>query len=253
MMRTFTLIALLLFAGSLQAQLFKQKLFYPNTSTVTRKSLNGTGGKGFWTLEHLDNLGRPVARDYYRNKKLLQQDIYKYNGMNDLVEEVIAFDINDPKRKDTTRYEYVYDKGLITWQKQINGNKDSTIIQLVEKNGDSVLRYSSIAYHYAPDKKTTIQVEKRIVATFNKNRLVQLFTESMNKELGDVLVVYEYDENGLLQHRMTRGNTPEVVRLGSPGSPVAQYTYEYDEWGRLISYYSIVNDESILLASYEYK
>lgn len=252
-MRPFALIILLFFAGSLQAQLFKQKSFYPNTSIITRNSHNGTGGKGFRTLEHLDNLGRPVARDHYRKKKLLQQDIYKYNDMNDLVEEVVAFDINDPQRKDTTRYEYVYDKGLITWQKQVNGNKNSTITRLVEKKGDSVLRYSSTAYHYAPDKKTTIQVEKQIVATFYKNRLVQLFTESMNKELGNVLIVYDYDENGLLQHRMTRGNTPEVIRLGSPGSPVARYTYEYDEFGRLINYYSIVNDESILLASYEYK
>ena len=253
-LRIFTLISLLLLANNLKAQLFQQKSFYPNTSTITRKSFNGSGGQGFWALEHLDSLGRTIAKDYYRNKKLLQQDLYTYNEKNDLVKTVVAFDINNPKRRDTTTYEYVYTNGLISTQKQISSHKHLTIIKLEENIGDSILKYSSIAYTYVPDKKITITTEKQYIATMEKNRLVKLWSKGVNNELGEVTIRYEYDGAGKLQRRWTNGNTPAMIMLGSPGgNPIDEYTYRYDRHGRPTKFYSKVNGENILLASYNYK
>ncbi|MFD2918881.1 hypothetical protein ACFS6H_04105 [Terrimonas rubra] len=248
----FTFMSLLLITGVIRAQLFVQKSFYTNTTSIIRKSLNGFG-KGFWTMETLDSLGRVSAKDHYRNKKLLQQDRHFYNDQNDIVASITIFDINDPKRKDTTLYEYVYNNGLIVSQKMISPRKDSTITTLTENKGDSILSYHSIAYHYVPDKKITTKTEKRHDAILSNKRLVQLTSEGLNYEVGKVSVRFEYDKDGKLLRRFTEGQTPEVITLGSPGSPKGEFTYEYDRAGRLSKMYSIVEGKAILLAAYSYK
>lgn len=115
------------------------------------------------------------------------------------------------------------------------------------------MRYSSVAYTYVPDKKLTTQTEKRYVATFRNSRMVQLWSQGVDNGLGEVLIRYEYDGAGKLRRRWTKGNTPELIMLGSPGSPIGEYTYEYDGRGRLGRFYSKVNGENLLLATYGYK
>ena len=57
----------------------------------------------------------------------METTVYVYNDKNDIVAEIIAYDINHPDELDTTLYEYTYANEVIAFEKRVPASKDSAI------------------------------------------------------------------------------------------------------------------------------
>ena len=64
-------LIILIIPTVIKAQLFVDIQLIPNTTIIKGKYFNGSGGRGYWSLEYLDTNGRVIINKNYRKKKLL--------------------------------------------------------------------------------------------------------------------------------------------------------------------------------------
>src|SRR5690349_16700744 len=99
----FTLIALFCILSS-EGQIFRDSDLYYDAgiTSVKGKYFNGSGGKGCWTFDKVDSIGRTTERRSFRKAKLLQRTSYTYNSNNDATLIVYDNDPNNPYRIDSS-------------------------------------------------------------------------------------------------------------------------------------------------------
>lgn len=244
---------ILLWTVTSQAQLFVKKSFKKGLASVKGRYFNGTGGKGFWSLEKLDSSGRTIEKSRYRGKMLTERITYQYNHKNDVVSQINTFDINHPHVTDTGSYEYVYQNDLIVFEKYISPGKDSTTYTLVNNAGDSVLTYLERSYHYLADRAMMHPISETYVLTYQNSLLTRM---EITRRAGQKEIInFSYFANGNVKRRIVK-RIPEpgeeIVYMGGPGGDDQSYRYSYDRYGRIKKSYIIVNDKSYKVASYRY-
>lgn len=253
MKKTILTLTFLLCAFILKAQLFREVSLYPNTTGIHGKYFNGTGGRGYWTYEKVDAFGRIVERNSYKNKELLAKYLYQYNDKHDVTRYIYI--TNDLPRIDTTTYEYTYINNRIAFQKcTFSNNINSITYRLVANQGDSVLTYQELSYHYYPAKKTDTVFERTHILTYQDHLLVK--KEEIISDKEKVITCFEYYNNGKLKRRIiTREPKPEFesVYVGGPGSDDQSYRYTYDRAGRVKQQFTIVADKTYKQATYRYE
>lgn len=251
-----TILATLLLGSKLNAQLFVKQEVYPDISTVEARYYNGSGGGGYWSVSKLDTLGRTIEKGSYRKKELLARDKFVYNSNNDQLYYIVKYDINNPNRIDTiSNYEYKYEGGRIVYQKNTHSNRcDSTVIQLIENKGDTVLTYQDKTYYLRPKTNATEIYERIHILKYQKDLLVHKEKFDLNRKEKEI-TVFEYHPNGRLKRRkIQREPEPELkgVYVGGPGSDDEFYEYKFDKWGRVKAFYRIIGKEKYKIATYEY-
>lgn len=236
------------------AQIFMGKNFHPGITTVKGNFFSGTGGKGYWSVEQLDTLGRTIENSSFKKKTLLSKTIYTYNSQNDVVSETVIYDINNPGTQTTHTYQYVYENNKIALQKETYHNKDSVIYQLIENKGDSIFTYKCSSYYLA-SKNPRLPITTTYIFTYRDNLLVK--NEKMNEDGKHEITSMEYDPNGNLSHRLIE-RTPvsdtgvKQMYVGGPGSDDQYYSYIYDSAGRVKTKYTTVDGKRYKLAAYRY-
>lgn len=251
-----TILAILLLGSKLNAQLFVTQEIYPDISTVEGKYYNGSGGGGYWSVAKLDTLGRTIEKESYRKKELLARDKFVYNSNNDQLYYIVTYDINSPNRIDTiSNYEYKYQGDRIVYQKNTNKNRrDSTVIQLIENKGDSILIYQDKSYYFRPKTNTTDIYERIHTLKYQKGLLVRKEKIDLNRNEKEI-TYFEYYPNGRLKRRkIEREPEPELkgVYVGGPGSDDEFYEYKFDKWGRIKTFYRIIGKKKYKIATYKY-
>ena len=250
-----TLLTILLLGSSkTDAQLFVTKEIYPDIATVNGKYYNGTGGGGYWDIAKLDTLGRIIEKESYRKNKLLAKYNYTYNLNNDQLYYVVSFDTNHPNQIDTiSNYEYKYQGDIIVYQKNTNKNRrDSTVIQLIENKGDSILTYQDRSYYFRPKTNTTDIYERIHTLKYQNGLLVYSEEFDINREKKE-MKYFEYYPNGMLKRRKIE-REPELKGYysGGPGSDDEFYEYEFDKSGRIKTFYRIIGKKKYKIATYKY-
>jgi len=256
-MRTFTVLLLLLNTLTANSQLLINEKLLKGSSSVTTRSFNGSGGGGYWTIEELDELGRTSTKEYHRRKELLAREVYQYNPMNDEILRVQTFDINNPSRIDSTFTEYEYNtNGTITRQKQTFSNReDSIVFDLVDIKGDT-LKYSKREFYYRPTTGNIDTYSYEVSLVFNSVNQVIFKREVHIQNTTIEITKYEYNSNGLLSRRViNRIPEPEleIVYVGGPGSDDMRYEYTYYGNGLPKKLYGIIEGNKYILAEYRYK
>jgi hypothetical protein len=226
----------------------------PGVTFIKSKYYNGSGGRGYWSFEKLDSLGRTIEKSSYQKERLLARTWYQYNNQDDLIYEISIYDINKPNEVDTTKYEYVYNGNRIEFQKCIYRNNDSVIYKLLKNEGDSILTYQSISYNYLEDKKINNKVENTHILTYQNNLLTQL--EFIDTDNSKTITIYTYFENGRLKRRVIQ-RIPEppykIAYAGGPGSDDQSFKYIDNKAGRVKKEYTIVENKTYKLAKYNYR
>jgi hypothetical protein len=227
------------------AQLFHEKEFYPNVKTIKRKSYNGSGGGGYWTIAKLDTLGRTIEKESYRKNTLLARDNYVYNFNNDQLYHIATYNINYPSRTNDTisNYKYRYEGNRIVYQKVVYRN-GSTVIQLVENKDDTVLIYQQKRHDYI----------QRYILKY-QNSLLVLFEEFDLDENSKTTTHFEYFSNGLLKRRKIEREPEPKLKMhytGGPGSDDESYEYKFDKSGRVKTFYRIIEKKKYKIATYKY-
>ncbi|MDR1879465.1 MAG: hypothetical protein LBQ78_00855 [Tannerellaceae bacterium] len=251
-----TILAVLLFANKVDAQLFKKQELYPGIRIVKEKSYNDSGGGGYWSIAKLDHLGRIIEEEYYRKKELRGRHKSIYNSNNDKLYDIVTYDINNPNRIDTiSNYEYKYQGNSIIYQKNTSGNhRDSTVIQLIENKGDTILIYQHKSYYFRPKTNTTDIYEKIHTLKYQNGLLV--YSEKFNpNENYKEMTFFEYYPNGRLKRRkIEREPEPEFsgMYVGSPGSDDESYEYKFDKSGRIKAFYCIIEKKKYKITTYKY-
>jgi len=250
MKKTILTLTFILCAFILKAQLFRETSLYPNTTGIHRKYFNGTGGRGYWTYEKVDTFGRIIERNSYKNNKLLGKELNQYNDKHDVTQITYPYDINNPQRVITFKYEYTYINNRIAFQKCKYPNNDSTTYRLIADQGDSVLTYREISYDHQGD---TI-VERTYILTYQDRLLVK--KEKIDSDKNKEITCFEYYNNGKLKRRIiTREPKPEFQGFyaGGPGSDDQSYSYTYDGAGRVKKQFTIIGDKTYKQATYRYE
>lgn len=233
----------LLFVNTASAQLLKEKEFYPGIKTV-----KGKYSKGYRSIKKLDTLGRTIEREGYWKRKLLGRDNYVYNSNNDQLYYIVTFDFNNPNEIDViVRYEYKYQDDRIVYEKRVYSDNDSTVMKLIENQGDSILIYQEKLYRFRPQTNTTDIYEYRYTIKYQNDLVVLL--ERLNVDKNEKRITYyEYFPDGMLKRRKTE-RTPDPV-----WEPVDDmfYEYEFDKLGRVKTYYYIVGGQKHRGATYKY-
>jgi hypothetical protein len=251
-----TILTVLFFTNNANAQLFEKQEFYPNIKTVKGKYYSGSGGGGYWSFSKLDNLGRIIEQDSYRKKELRRRYNYAYNSNNDKLYYVVTFDINNPNRLDTiSNYEYKYQGDKIVYQKDTHRNhRDSTVIQLIESKGDTILIYQHKSYYFRPKTNTIDIFEQRYTLKYQNDLLVMSEKIDLNRNEKEI-TYFEYYSNGRLKRRkIEREPEPELkgFYVGGPGSDDEFYEYKFDKSGRIKTFYRIIGKKKYKIATYEY-
>ena len=246
---------ILIFTPSiLKAQLFINIELYPNVEVIKGKYYNGTGGRGYWSLDYVDSLGRIYKKESYRKKQLMARNELIYDNHNNKIFDIQTFDINNPERIDTNRYEYKYAGNLISYQYRKLSDVDSTVVELIENRRDSLLKYHEKAFYFRPKTGKTDIYETFYSLSFQNDLLIN--KEIFNKKENSVEnKSYEYFENGRLKRRTIK-RIPELkikgVYTGGPGSDDEFYEYKLDSKGRIKTFYLIVNSKKYKIAVYKY-
>lgn len=240
---------------AIHAQLFETNEKYPNTNVIKGKYYNGSGGGGYWSLEYVDSIGRIISKESYHKKQLISRRKIVYDDNNNKIYDIQTFDYNNPERVDTFRYEYKYDNYRITYQFRKLSENDSTVIKLVENQGDTLLKYQEQAFYYRPKTKKTDVYE--IVYTLKYQNGLLIKKEIFEKEQNSTEIrKYEYYENGKLKRRLI-GRIPkpeqESYYVGGPGSDDESYEYKLDSQGRIKVFYKIINGKKYKIAVYRYE
>ena len=99
-----TVLIILIVPSAIKAQLFVDNALIPKTSTVKRQYFNGSGGRGYWSLDYLDSIGRVIMKESYYKKKLMSRHKIVYDSHNNKLLDIQTYDINNPERIDTNKY-----------------------------------------------------------------------------------------------------------------------------------------------------
>lgn len=251
MMKIISVITLLCSTLLSRGQLFQKKNFMPGIKTVKVKYFSGTGGKGFWSEEKLDSLGRIIEKSRYRKDKLTERTVYDYNSRNDIIARITVYNINFPI--DTSRYEYLYTNNIISFEKRINSSHDSVVNRLIYNEGDSILTYRETSYTYIADRKEYYNTSRTYTLHCKDNLLTKL--EIVNSKEEKEIVEYTYYRNGNLKRSVIK-RIPEpeykIGYTGGPGSDDQSYRYTYRQ-GRVKALYTIANNRTYKIATYRYE
>jgi hypothetical protein len=250
------ILTVLLFASKINAQLFVPQEFYPGIKTVKGKYYSGSGGGGYWSIAKLDTLGRTTEEESYRKKELLGRNNYVYNSNNDQLYYIVTFNLNRPNQIDTiSNYEYRYQGNRIVHQKDAHrSHRDSTVIQLIENKGDTILIYQHKSYYFRPKTNATAVFERRYTLNYQNDLLVLSEMFDLNENSKET-THFEYFANGMLKRRkIEREPEPEdkVNYVGGPGSDDEFYKYKFDKSGRIKTFYRIIGKKKYKIATYEY-
>ena len=241
--------------SAINAQLFETNELYPNNQTIKGKYFNGTGGDRYWSLEYVDSIGRIISKESYHKKQLMSRSKIIYDDNNNKIFNIQTFDFNNPARVDTFRYEYKYANNLIVYQFRKLSENDSTVIKLIENQGDTLLIYQEQAFYYRPKTKKT-DVYETVYTIKYKDGLLLSREEFDKAQNSNEIKKYEYFENGRLKRRLIE-RIPELkeesVYLGGPGSDDEFYEYKLDSKGRVKVFYRIINGKKFKIAEYSYE
>ncbi len=250
-----SILAFLFFASRIDAQLFASHKFYPGISTIKGRYYNGSGGGRHWSLAKLDTLGRTIEKESYLKNRLLARYNYAYNFNNDQLYEIATFDFNNPNsRSDTiSNCEYKYQADRIVYQRKMHRNThDSTVMELIKNQGDTLLIYLEKSYYLRPKTNTTEVFERRYTLKYQNDLLVQ----SEEFDLYDsskVTTRFEYFPNRMLKRRkLEREPELEGEYSGGPASDDEYYRYKLDKSGRIKVFYRIIGNRTYRIATYKY-
>jgi|GEM_PF-425504 len=243
------------FPMTLNAQLFNENELYLKVSVIIGKYYNGSGGKGYWSKDYVDSIGRVIKKESYHKGQLMSRDSKVYDKNNNIIFDIQTFDYNNPERVDTFRYEYKYEDKRIIYQYRKLSDNDSTIIEEIDNQGDTLLKYQEKAFYYRPKTNLTDVFETHYTLRFRNDQLIS--KEKFNKkENSTEIEKYQYYENGRLKRRIIeRIPQPEhqSFYVGGPGSDDEYYKYKLDEMGRIKVFYRIVNGKKFKIAEYRYE
>jgi hypothetical protein len=249
------LIFLLFFlCVDIQAQLFENIELYPGVDQIIGKYFNGSGGRGYWSLEKVDTLGLIYVKESHYKDKLMSRERIGYDCNNNKTLIIHDYDINNPERVDTFKYMYKYLNNKIVYQKSSMYVNDSSEISLLNSFGDSIYIYMLRSYYSSPDKKRIVKYEKKYSLTYKNSLLIK--SEGVDfKDDTKEIITYEYYNNGRLKHKFIKREPKpliEPIYVGGPGSDDTSYKYKLDDKGRITRYYSIIKGKKFKLATYKY-
>ena len=162
---------------------------------------------------------------------------------------------NNPERVDTFRYEYKYSGNRIIYQFRKLSENDSTVTELIDNQGDTLLKYQERAFYYRPKSKTTDVYETHYTLRYRGNYLIN--KEEFDKDKNSAEInKYEYYDNGSLKRRLIERIPKQEKKsfyVGGPGSDVESYEYKLDSQGRILKYFKIVNGTKFKIAVYRYE
>lgn len=245
-------LVIILLPTSIKAQLFDTNELYPNTKVIKGKYFNGSGGRGFWSLDYVDAIGRIIRKESYFKRKLMSRNKLVYDENNNKIFNIVTFSYNNPERVDTFKYEYKYSNNSIIYQYHKMSNNYSSTIELIKNEGDSILKYQRKAYTFIQKPDTSITIH---TLRFKNNLLLnsEIYDFDRNTKL---IITYEYFDNGRLKRRkIERFPKPEdeLGYIGGPGSDDEFYKYKTDSIGRIKRFYRIINNKKYKIATYSYK
>jgi len=243
------------FPLSLKAQLFETNELYPNIKMIKGKYYNGTGGGGYWSLDYVDSIGRVISKESYHKKQLMSRKKIVYDDNNNKIFDIQTFDYNNPERVDTFKYAYKYADNRIIYQFRKLSENDSTVLKLIENQGDTLLKYQEEAFYFRPKSKTTDVYVTFYTLRYRDNYLIskEIFDEDKNTT---EVYKFEYYNNGRLKRRLIeRIPKPEQKSfyVGGPGSDDESYKYKLDSQGRILKYFKIINGKKFKIAIYKYE
>ncbi|WP_209333007.1 hypothetical protein [Lunatimonas salinarum] len=241
--------------SAINAQLLKTNELYPNTNMIKGKYYSGTGGGRYWSLEYVDSLGRIISKESYHKKQLMSRNKIVYDANNNKIFDIQTFDFNNPDRIDTNRFEYKYADNRIIYQFRKLSENDSTVMKMIENQGDTLLTYQEQAFYYRPKTNKTDVYETVYTLKYKDGLLIS--REEFDKEQNSTEIKkYEYFENGRLKRRLIE-RIPELeeksVYVGGPGSDDEFYEYKLDSEGRIKVFYRIINEKKFKIAEYSYE
>ena len=249
-----TCLIILLIPSTSNAQLFEDVELFPQTNIIKGKYYNGSGGGGYWSLAYVDSIGRVVVKESYHKKQLMSRRKIEYDNHNNKVFDIQTFDFNNLERIDTFKFEYKYSENRIIYQYRKLSDDDSTVIELIENEGDSIIKYQEKTYYYRPKTGKTDVYETIYTLTYRNDLLIG--NEILNKENNSKEIkTFEYDDNVRLKRRVVeRIPRPELngFYTGGPGSDDEFYKYKLDSKGRIKKYYKIINGKRYKIAVYYY-
>lgn len=238
-----------------KAQLFETIELYPNTNVIKGKYFNGTGGGGYWSLDYMDSIGRIITKESYQKNQLMSRQKIVYDDNNNKIFDIHTFDYYNQEGVDTFRYEYKYADNRIIYQFRKLSENDSTVIELIENQGDTLLEYKEQAFYYRPKTETTDVYETHYTLRYRGNYLIR--KEKFDKDEDSTEIEkYEYYNNGRLKRKqIERIPKPknESFYIGGPGSDDEYYKYKIDSEERITVFYRIVNGKKFKIAEYSYE
>jgi hypothetical protein len=238
-----------------KAQLFEANELYPDINLIKGKYYSGSGGGGYWSLDYVDSIGRIITKESYHKKRLMSRQKIVYDDNNNKIFDIQTFDYNNPERVDTFRYEYKYAGNRIFYQFRKLSENDSTVTELTENQGDTLLKYQEQAFYYRPKTKTTDVYETHYTLRYRGNCLISKEEFDKDKNTTEIKK-YEYYDNGRLKRRLIeRIPKPksESFYVGGPGSDDEYYKYKLDSEERIRVFYRIVNGKKFKIAEYSYE
>jgi hypothetical protein len=248
-------LIVLWFPLTLKAQLFETNELYSNTKVIKGKYYNGTGGGGYWSLYYVDSIGRIIRKESYHKKQLMSRQKIVYDENNNKIFDIQTFDYNNPERTDTFRFEYKYADNRIIYQFRKLSENDSTVTELIENQGDTLLKYQEQAFYYRPKTKKT-DVLKTVYTLRYQNGLLISNEKYDQQNNANELLKYEYFGNSRLKRRLIeRIPEPKIkeVYIGGTGSDDEFYNYKLDSEGRIKVFYRIINGKKYKIAVYCYE
>jgi len=261
------ILTVLFFANKINAQLFVSKEFYPGIKTVKKKSYDDSGGDSYWSIAKLDTLGRTIEIESYLKKVSFGRANFVYNSNNDHLYCMITFDTDNPNSIDTlSSYKYIYQENRIVYQKDTRRNlRDSTVIQLIENKGDTILIYQYKSYFYKSYKShyssrpeetnTTDVLERRYTLKYQNDLLVMSEKFDLNRNEKEI-TYFEYYPNGRLKRRkIEREPVSELKKhyVGGTGNDDEFYKYKFDKSGRIKTLYRVIGKKKYKIETYVYK
>lgn len=250
----FVIIGLILISLTVEAQLFVKNEIYPNSRSIKCMYYNGTGAGNYWSLDYIDILGRVFKKESYHNKQLLSRQEIRYDDHNNKLFDIQSFDINNPGRIDTVRYEYKYMDGRIVFQCCKRSEIDSTVTELIKNEGDSIFTYQEKSYYFRQKTSKTAVFEKLYNSKFKNGLLIS--NEILDKRDNTrITISYEYFENGRLKRRFIKRNPETFLKgqySGGPGSDDEYFKYILDPNGRILRYYMIIDGKEYKIAAFKY-
>jgi hypothetical protein len=241
---------------SIRAQLFEAVELYPNINEITRKYYSGTGGRGYWSVDYMDSIGRIIKNESYYKKHLTSKEKVVYDENNNVIFKIQTSGFcNSEHVVDTLKYEYKYEDNQIVYQLMTYSDNISVVTKLVENQGDTLCIYNEQTFCYRPKTKTTDVFEKVYKLRYQNGLLV--YKEVFDKDQNSTEIKkFEYFKNGRLKRRLiVRIPEPEWpnVYCGGPGSDDEYYEYKLDSEGRVKVFYKIVDGKKYKIAVYKYR